>query len=143
MARAYAEFPGVQSSRLTAFPNQKGHDDLVLAREIPFQTVCAHHLPPLAGVAHVGYLPAGRFLGCPHWPAWSSTLPPARRPRNGWRRTSPDALVTHLSLRGAGVVLEAGHSCIPCAACVLPARRPSPPPCSGRCVRIPAPGPNF
>jgi GTP cyclohydrolase I len=63
MARAYAEFPGVQSSRLTAFPNRKGHDDLVLARDIPFQTVCAHHLLPLAGVAHVGYLPAGRFLG--------------------------------------------------------------------------------
>jgi GTP cyclohydrolase I len=39
------------------------YDELVLAREIPFRTVCEHHLLPFSGVAHVGYLPGERVLG--------------------------------------------------------------------------------
>ena len=113
MARAYAEFPGVQSSRLTAFPNQKGHDDLVLAREIPFQTVCAHHLLPLAGVAQVGYLPVGPILGLSTLARLVEHIAARAQTRERLTAHVADALVTRLSLRGAGVVLEAGHSCIP------------------------------
>ena len=49
--------------RLTTFPNDEGYDELVLARDIPFRTVCEHHLLPFSGVAHVGYLPGERILG--------------------------------------------------------------------------------
>ena len=52
-----------RSLRLTTFPNDEGYDELVLARAIPFQTVCEHHLLPFSGVAHVGYLPGERILG--------------------------------------------------------------------------------
>ncbi len=48
---------------MTTFPNEQGYDDLVLVREIPFTSLCAHHLLPFRGVAHVGYLPATRLLG--------------------------------------------------------------------------------
>src|SRR5215469_12347947 len=60
MARAYAELFDARPLRLTTFPNDEGYDELVLARAIPFRTVCEHHLLPFSGVAHVGYLPGER-----------------------------------------------------------------------------------
>src|SRR5690242_20303234 len=63
MARAYAELFSARPFQLTTFPNDEGYDELVLARGIPFRTVCEHHLLPFAGVAHVGYLPNDRILG--------------------------------------------------------------------------------
>ena len=63
MARAYAELFDVQPLRLTTFPNDEGYDELVLARSIPFRTVCEHHLLPFSGLAHVGYLPGERVVG--------------------------------------------------------------------------------
>ena len=83
MARAYAELFTAPPFELTTFPNDEGYDELVLARDIPFRTVCEHHLLPFAGVAHVGYLPATRSSGCPSWPAWSGISPPGRKRRNG------------------------------------------------------------
>jgi GTP cyclohydrolase IA len=56
MARAYAELFRAGPPRLTTFAN----DEVVLARAIPFRTVCEHHLLPFSGVAHVGYLPGER-----------------------------------------------------------------------------------
>ena len=47
---------------MTTFPNEQGYDDLVHVREIPFTSLCAHHLLPFRGVAHVGYLPGTRLL---------------------------------------------------------------------------------
>ena len=49
--------------RLTTFANDEGYDELVLARAIPFRTVCEHHLLPFSGLAHVGYLPGERIVG--------------------------------------------------------------------------------
>ena len=48
---------------LTTFPNDEGYDELVVARDIPFHSLCEHHLLPFHGVAHVGYLPGERILG--------------------------------------------------------------------------------
>jgi len=63
MARAYAELLAPRPFHLTTFPNDEGYDELVLARAIPFRTVCEHHLLPFSGVAHIGYLPADRIVG--------------------------------------------------------------------------------
>src|SRR5688572_25231664 len=63
MAKAYAELFTPRPFDLTTFPNDGGYDELVLAREIPFRSVCEHHLLPFFGKAAVGYLPAGRILG--------------------------------------------------------------------------------
>src|SRR5256886_5838750 len=62
-AHAYAQLLTPRSFDLTTFPNDEGHDELVLARDIPFQSLRQHHLLPFHGVAHVGYIPAGRILG--------------------------------------------------------------------------------
>ena len=48
---------------MTTFPNDEGYRDLVLVRDIPFVSLCRHHLLPFRGVAHIGYLPGDRLVG--------------------------------------------------------------------------------
>src|SRR4029450_1741402 len=57
MARAYAELFSPRPFDLTTFPNDAGYDELIIARSIPVQSVCEHHLLPLCGIAHFGVLP--------------------------------------------------------------------------------------
>ena len=112
MARAYAELFDSRPFRLTTFPNDEGYDELVLARGIPFRTVCEHHLLPFSGVAHVGYLPGDRILGLSKLARVVEHY--AARPQTQERLTKQiaDCLSERLQPRGAGVVLEAEHSCM-------------------------------
>jgi len=63
VARAYAEMFTPRAFNLTTFPNDDGYDELIVARAIPFHSLCMHHLLPFHGVAHVGYLPGERIIG--------------------------------------------------------------------------------
>src|SRR3712207_8292545 len=63
VADAYAELLTPQPFRATTFPNDDGYDELIVARAIPFHSLCMHHLLPFHGVAHVGYLPGERIVG--------------------------------------------------------------------------------
>jgi len=112
MATAYAELFDSQPFRLTTFPNDEGYDQLVLARDIPFRTVCEHHLLPFSGIAHVGYLPGERILGLSKLARLVEHY--AARPQTQERLTKQvaDFLAARLKPRGAGVVLEAEHSCM-------------------------------
>lgn len=112
MARAYAEMLSPRPFDLTTFPNDEGYDELVLARDIPVQSVCAHHLLPFVGVAHVGYLPAGRILGLSKLARVVEMF--ARRPQVQERLTQQvaDWLQEQLSPGGVGVVIEAEHMCM-------------------------------
>ena len=112
MARAYAELFDARPFRLTTFPNDEGYDELVLARAIPFRTVCEHHLLPFSGVAHVGYLPGERILGLSKLARVVEHF--AARPQTQERLTRQvaDCLEERLRPRGAGVVLEAEHTCM-------------------------------
>ena len=112
MARAYAELFDAQPLQLTTFPNDEGYNELVLARAIPFRTVCEHHLLPFSGVAHVGYLPGERILGLSKLARLVEHF--AARPQTQERLTKQvgDCLAARLHPRGTGVVLEAEHSCM-------------------------------
>jgi GTP cyclohydrolase IA len=112
MARAYAELFDARPLRLTTFPNDEGYDELVLARAIPFRTVCEHHLLPFSGVAHVGYLPGERILGLSKLARLVHHF--AARPQTQERLTKQvaDCLISRLEAQGVGVVLEAEHSCM-------------------------------
>ncbi len=63
MAADYAELLTPEPFDPTTFPNDGGYDELVVARAIPFHSLCEHHLLPFVGVAHVGYLPGERIVG--------------------------------------------------------------------------------
>lgn len=112
MARAYAELFTPRSFSMTTFPNDEGYDELVLARAIPVRSVCEHHLLPFTGVAHVGYLPGQRILGLSKLARIVEHF--ARRPQVQERLTKQiaDCLCEHLRPRGAGVVIEAEHTCM-------------------------------
>src|SRR5215218_3732454 len=63
MAAAYAELLTPEPFSATTFPNDGDYDELVVVRDIPFHSMCEHHLLPFVGVAHVGYIPADRIVG--------------------------------------------------------------------------------
>ncbi|MGN6300642.1 MAG: GTP cyclohydrolase I FolE [Angustibacter sp.] len=112
MVEAYRELFTPRSFDLTTFPNDEGYDELVLARSIPVQSVCEHHLLPFVGVAHVGYLPGERILGLSKLARVVELF--ARRPQVQERLTKQvaDWLDDHLAPRGVGVVVEAEHTCM-------------------------------
>jgi GTP cyclohydrolase I len=112
MAQAYAEMLTPRTFDLTTFPNDEGYDELVLARSIPVQSLCEHHMLPFVGVAHVGYLPRDRIVGLSKLARVVELF--ARRPQVQERLTKQvaDWLHDHLQPRGVGVVLEAEHLCM-------------------------------
>ena len=112
MARAYAEMLAPRPFDLTTFPNDAGYDELIVARSVPVQSVCEHHLLPFVGVAHVGYLPGERILGLSKLARVVELF--ARRPQVQERLTQQvaDWLQLHASPRGVAVVVEAEHLCM-------------------------------
>ena len=112
MASAYAEMFTPRPFDLTTFPNDAGYDELIIARSIPVQSVCEHHLLPFVGVAHIGYLPGERILGLSKLARVVELF--ARRPQVQERLTQQvaDWLQDHVAPRGLGVVVEAEHLCM-------------------------------
>jgi GTP cyclohydrolase I len=107
MAAAYAELLTAQPFRSTTFPNDEGYDELVVARSIPFHSLCMHHLLPFHGVAHIGYLPGERILGLSKFARVVELF--ARDLQIQERLTVQIAnwLQQRLSPKGVGVVLQA------------------------------------
>ena len=97
---------------LTTFPNDEGYDELVLVRDIPFHSLCEHHLLPFVGRAHVAYLPGDRILGLSKLARVVERF--ARRLQVQERMTQQIAswLREELQPKGVGVVLEAEHMCM-------------------------------
>jgi GTP cyclohydrolase I len=112
VAHAYAEMLTALPFNLTTFPNEEGYDELVVARDIPFHSLCEHHLLPFTGVAHVGYLPGARILGLSKFARVVDLF--ARRLQVQERLTKQiaDWLQHNLAPKGVGVVIEAEHSCM-------------------------------
>jgi GTP cyclohydrolase I len=112
IANAYAELLSPQPFNPTTFPNDEGYDELVVARGIPFNSLCEHHLLPFHGVAHVGYLPGERIIGLSKLGRVVDLF--ARRLQVQERLTSEIAvwLDDHLTPKGVGVVIEAEHLCM-------------------------------
>jgi GTP cyclohydrolase IA len=112
VAACYTELLTPTPFTLTTFPNDEGYDELVLAKAIPFSSLCQHHLLPFTGVAHVGYLPAGRILGLSKLARVVELF--ARRLQLQERLTTQvaDWLQVQLEPKGVGVVLEAEHLCM-------------------------------
>ena len=112
VARAYAEMLSPQPFDLTTFPNDEAYDELIVIRDIPFHSLCEHHLLPFVGVAHIGYLPGSRILGLSKFARVVEHF--ARRLQVQERLTAQIAhwLDENLGPRGVGVVLEAEHLCM-------------------------------
>jgi GTP cyclohydrolase I len=115
VAEMYAEvFAGIEQDPLEVLSVgfEEGHDEMVVIKDIPFYSMCEHHLLPFFGVAHVGYIPNGRVVGISKLARVVEIF--ARRPQLQERLTSQiaDSIVEGLKPRGVAVVIEAEHMCI-------------------------------
>jgi len=112
VAHAYAELLTPRPFDLTTFPNDEGYDELVLARDIPFQSLCQHHLLPFHGVAHIGYIPDQRILGLSKLARVLELLARDLQVQERLTQQVANWLDEHLAPKGVGVVLEAEHLCM-------------------------------
>lgn len=116
VARLYLEmFHGLREGAepdVTTFPNQEGYSAMVMERDIPFYSMCAHHFVPFYGHAHIGYIPGPRIVGLSKLPRILEFY--AKRPQLQERLTEQvaDYLWRNLSPLGAMVVIEARHLCV-------------------------------
>ena len=117
VAQAYAElFAGlrVDPAKVLKTTFEADHDELVLVKDIEMFSICEHHLLPIRGVAHVGYVPGedGRITGLSKLARLVEVF--ARRPQVQERLTSQiaDLLEEQLGARGVIVVLECEHMCM-------------------------------
>ncbi len=109
-ASGYAEDPAVHLTR--TFDEVGGYDEIVLLRDIPFQSHCEHHLAPIIGKAAIAYLPGNRVVGISKLARVLHGY--ARRLQVQERLTAEvaDCIAKHLEPRGVAVVIEASHACM-------------------------------
>jgi len=112
MAAAYAELLTPVPFAATTFPNDDGYDELVVARDIPFHSLCMHHLLPFHGVAHVAYLPGARIVGLSKLARVVESFSRDLQVQERLTMQVAGWLEETLRPRGVGVVLEAEHACM-------------------------------
>ena len=112
IAAMYAELLNPAPFNATTFPNDGGYDELVVAREIPFHSLCEHHLLPFVGVAHVAYLPGERILGLSKLARVVDYFARSLQVQERLTTQVSDWLQRELEPKGVGVVIEAEHMCM-------------------------------
>jgi len=112
VAQAYAELLTPTPFNATTFPNDEGYDELILVRDIPFQSLCAHHLLPFHGIAHVAYLPADRLVGLSKLGRVVDLFARDLQVQERLTTQVADWLERNLDPRGVGVIVEAEHLCM-------------------------------
>ena len=108
--QGYSEDPTRHLSRV--FEEVGGYDEIVLLKDIPFQSHCEHHLAPIIGVAHIAYLPRDHVVGISKLARVLHAY--ARRLQVQERLTAEvaDCIWEHLKPQGVAVVIEATHACM-------------------------------
>jgi len=112
VASAFAELLAREPVALTTFPNDAGYDELVIVRDIPFHSLCMHHLLPFHGVAHVAYLPAERIIGLSKLARVVELFARDLQLQERLTMQIASCLQEHLRPKGVGVVIEAEHMCM-------------------------------
>ena len=112
IARAYAELLTPVPFNATTFPNDEGYDELVIVRDVPFQSLCMHHLLPFSGTAHVGYLPSERIIGLSKLGRVVDLFARDLQVQERLTTQVADWIDEKLAPRGVGVILEAEHLCM-------------------------------
>ena len=123
MAAAYAELLTPEPFNATTFPNDGHYDELVLVRDIPFHSLCEHHLLPFVGVAHVAYIPADRIVGLSKLARVVDHFARSLQVQERLTTQVADWFQRELSPKGVGVVLEAEHTCMSLRGAIKPGTR--------------------
>ena len=115
VARMYAELLGGTfedpNVHLQSVFTEK-YDEIVLLRDIPFYSICEHHLLPFIGKAHVAYLPTGKVLGVSKLARIVDNFAHRLQAQERLTGQIADFLMQNLKPMGVAVVLQASHSCM-------------------------------
>ena len=109
-ARGYAEDPAVHLSR--TFEEVGGYDEIVLLKDIPFQSHCEHHMAPIIGKAAIAYLPNNRVVGISKLARVLHGYASRLQVQERLTAEVADAIWKHLQPKGVAVIIEASHSCM-------------------------------
>jgi GTP cyclohydrolase I len=112
VAGAFAELLTPEPFIATTFPNDNQYDELVVVRDVPFHSLCEHHLLPFKGVAHVAYLPGERIVGLSKLARVVDHFARDLQVQERLTQQIANWLTETLRPRGVGVVLEAEHFCM-------------------------------
>ena len=112
VAASYGEMLSSPHFNMTTFPNEDHYDELVVVRSIPMRSLCAHHLLPFIGVAHVAYLPGDRVVGLSKLARVVEHYASGLQIQERLTVQIADELSERLEPRGVGVVIEAEHLCM-------------------------------
>jgi GTP cyclohydrolase I len=123
VAASLAELVTPAEFAATSFPNDEHYDELVLVRDIPFHSLCMHHLLPFHGHAHVAYLPGERILGISKLARVVEKFARDLQLQERMTVQIADWLQHELEPRGVGVVLSAEHTCMTMRGVLKPGAR--------------------
>ncbi len=112
MALNLAEFLNPLPFDMTTFPNDENYDELVLVKDIPFHSLCEHHVLPFVGVAHVAYIPGEKILGLSKLARVVEKFARGLQVQERLTAQIANFIEEQLEPKGVGVVLEAEHSCM-------------------------------
>jgi GTP cyclohydrolase IA len=116
VARAFRELTdgyGVRASDVVAGAVfDQDYDEMVLVKDIPFYSLCEHHMLPFFGTCHVGYLPRGKVVGLSKIPRLVTMFAHRLQLQERMTKEIAEALNDELEPRGVGVVIEARHLCM-------------------------------
>jgi GTP cyclohydrolase IA len=112
VAEAYRDFLTPRPFRLTTFPNDEGYDQLIIARNIRFHSLCEHHLLPFVGFAHVAYLPKDKILGLSKLARLVEMFARDLQVQERMTQQIANWLQEQLEPKGVGVIVEAEHMCM-------------------------------
>ncbi|WP_228011234.1 GTP cyclohydrolase I [Nonomuraea phyllanthi] len=112
MVAGLAEMLSCPAWEFTTFPNREGQHELVLARDVPFTSLCAHHLLPFSGVAHVGVLPGQRIAGLSKLARTVEAFAARLQVQEELGQQIASFLEDRLECHGVGVILAAEHLCM-------------------------------
>lgn len=119
VVKAYEEFFSGYSKNpaeilARTFDEVAGYDDMVVLRGITVQSHCEHHMVPVTGIAHVGYMPNGSVVGISKLARIVEAFGKRLQTQETMTAQIADALEKHLKPKGVAVVIDATHSCMSC-----------------------------
>jgi GTP cyclohydrolase I len=117
VVRAYEEwFEGYEQDPVEmlqrTFEEVGGYDDIVVLRDIPFESCCEHHMAAIRGIVHIGYLPRGRVVGISKLARVVDAFAHRLQVQERLTAQIADALEAVLEPRAVGVVIKATHACM-------------------------------
>jgi GTP cyclohydrolase IA len=108
--KGYAEDPEAMLTR--TFGETAGYDEIITLRDIPLQSFCEHHLAPITGFAHIGYLPKNRVVGISKLARVVDTFACRLQIQERLTAQIADVIQKVLKPEGVGVIIKASHGCM-------------------------------